>query len=179
MRQSPTGCVLHWLRINGSIKTQHVLFFFPSFPAVLLWLAKNLFPDSSSFCFPLILLQSYRKKKENTQQRGSYFYKIIKLGNIFLSLMYDVEWGCNTNNKHSFFFSVKLQTYFYRGFPGKNSLEKLPTDQLPKDYRSLKRCLKFAWSLSKWVTWNHRFYGVLATCFLPNSPAVTLFSFFF
>lgn len=40
--------------------------------------------------------------------------------------------------------NVKLQTYFYRGFPGKNSLEKLPTDQLPKDYRSLKRCLKFA-----------------------------------
>lgn len=54
--QSPVGCVLHWHRINGSIKTQPRQVFL-AHVTMLLWLAKNISPLSSSFYFPLPFLQ--------------------------------------------------------------------------------------------------------------------------
>lgn len=57
--QSPTGCVLHWCRINGSIKTQRFLFSF--FPTGLPRLAWNLSPFA--FYFPLLLVTNKRKGK--------------------------------------------------------------------------------------------------------------------
>lgn len=56
--ESPTGCALHWQRINGSIKKPtYTNIFSPPLPqlTVLLWLANNPSPGSPSFSFTLFL----------------------------------------------------------------------------------------------------------------------------
>lgn len=70
--QSPVGCVLHWHRINGSIKTQPRQVFL-AHVTMLLWLAKNIF---TSLCISCSFVYNYNGTDHHSPQLETVWNKM-------------------------------------------------------------------------------------------------------